>query len=283
MVGIGAIVDLILLGAGAIVLGWSVFEGAEELYTFAKTAVSAKSDRDIEQAADHFAKAILILGLAVVQAVLLRGQAKPVAANVRTGLGSFKPAPRLKMPPPPPANNRLDISRPAQIPGTNKTLGRTDAFGKIRVSRYHPRTAAPIPISKQKELLYHELVHRYFSPKTGPLRKLRAEFRISGYQRLAFLRYLEEALAEGYAMLRSRGLDKGLAAYRFPIDHGYVTVADLVSEGTLIGTIILSGTKFYVSLTSGSLPTDEIEIRASDVPSPPPSIAESQQWQLSSE
>lgn len=260
VVGIGAIVDVILLGAGVIALGWSVFDGAEELYSFAKIAVSAKSETDLETASDHFAKAVLILGVAVIQAVLLRGQARPIAENIRNGTTSFKPMPRIKLPPPPPSNGSLQLSRPAQIQGTSRTLGRTDAFGRIRVGRFHPQTAASIPISKQKELLYHELVHRYFSPKTGPLRKLRAEVRISGYQRLEFLRYLEEALAQGYAMFRMHGLDKALTAYRFPIDHGYVTVSKLAAEGTMVGTIMLAGTKFYVSMTSACIPTDEAEI-----------------------
>jgi hypothetical protein len=260
VVGIGAIVDVILLGAGVFVLGWSVFDGAEELYSFAKVAVSAKSETDLETASDHFAKAVTLLGLAVIQAVLLRGQARPVAETFGKGAAGFKPQARIKLPPPPQSNSGLQLSRPAQIRSASRTLGDTDAFGRIRIGRFHPKTAAPIPISKQRELLYHELVHRYFSPKIGPLLKLRAEVRISGYQRLAFLKYLEEALAQGYAMFRMHGLEDAFAAYRFPIDHGYVTVSKLASEGTMVGTIMLAGTKFYVSMTSGNISTDEIEI-----------------------
>ncbi|QCI98380.1 hypothetical protein [Agrobacterium larrymoorei] len=280
LVGIGAIVDLILLGAGAIVLGWSVFEGAEELYTFAKTAVSAKSDRDIEQAADHFAKAILILGLAVIQAILLRGQAKPVAANIRMGPVAFKQKPRIALPPAPASGSGLQLSRPSQIPGK---FGETDPFGRIKIPRYHPRTAGPLPLETRRTALYHELVHRYLSPKTGPLRKLRAEMRITGYKRIAFLRYLEEALAQGYAMMRIQGLEKGLAAYRFPIENGYVTVSQIFSEGAMIGTIMLGGTRFYVSLKAGKLSTDEVEIKADpqqDVPAPAQSpLSSLQPWQ----
>lgn len=263
--GIGAIIDIILLSVGAAALGWSVFEGAEELYKFATTATSASSEQDLDLASEHFAKAVTILGLSAIQAMLLKGQVKPMAAKIRSGPMSFKPQPRIMLPQPPAANSGLELSRPPQISGTNRTLGRTDAFGRIRISRFHPQTAAPIPISKQKELLYHELVHRYFSPKTGPLRKLRAEFRISGYQRIAFLRYLEETLAQGYAMLRMHGLQKGLAAYRFPIEHGYVTVSQLAAEGTMVGTIMVGGNRLYVSLSAGHIQNDQVELATDDI------------------
>lgn len=109
-------------------------------------------------------------------------------------------------------------------------------------------------LTEQRVTLYHELVHRYFSPRTGPLRKLRAEIRISGYSRSAFLRYLEEALAEGYGQLRVHGLDKAFAAYRFPIDFGYVTVSRLIAEGRAIGTITMGGVLFHVSISPGPIP-----------------------------
>lgn len=84
-------------------------------------------------------------------------------------------------------------------------------------------------------------------PRWRGIRKLN----ISGYSRSALLRYLEEALAEGYAQLRVHGLEKALAAYRFPLagPYPYVTVSQLIGEGQAIGTIMLGGTLFYVSIT----------------------------------
>jgi hypothetical protein len=78
--------------------------------------------------------------------------------------------------------------------------------------------------------------------------------RISGYSRSALLRYLEEALAEGYGQLRVRGLEEALKAYRFPIDFGYVTVARMRAEGLVIGTISLGGVLFQVSVSQGRIP-----------------------------
>lgn len=268
-VGVGAIVDLILLGTGLFVLGWSVFEGAEEIYNFATKAVGASSEQDLEVASDHFAKAVMLLGLAVIQAVLLRGQARPVMANVAKGPTAFKPKPQIKLPPTPPASRSLGVSRVSSIPPRSR--GRTDAFGNIKIARYDARTAAPYAFDERKAALYHELVHRYFSPKTGPLRRFRAQARMSAYQRVAFLKYLEEALAQGYGMLRAYGLEKSLSAYRFPIENGYVTVSQLAAEGSMIGTIMLGGTRLHVSVMQGRIQADEVEIKPE--PQVPPRVS----------
>ena len=71
---------------------------------------------------------------------------------------------------------------------------------------------------------------------------------------MAFLKYLEEALAEGYAQFRAHGLQAGLQAYEFPIDRGYggyVTVTQLKAEGAMVGTIMLGGATFYVYIVIG--------------------------------
>lgn len=71
----------------------------------------------------------------------------------------------------------------------------------------------------------------------------------SAYRRSALLRYLEEALAEGYAQLRVRGLAHAWKGVTFPVGppgQGYVTVAQMVSEGTAIGSILVGGHLFRV-------------------------------------
>jgi len=63
------------------------------------------------------------------------------------------------------------------------------------------------------------------------------------------LRYLEEALAESYGQLRVRGLAHAWKGVTFPIGaagEAYVTVAELVAEGTAMGTIVLGGHLFRV-------------------------------------
>ncbi|MEO6601804.1 MAG: hypothetical protein ABIQ16_18140 [Polyangiaceae bacterium] len=112
-------------------------------------------------------------------------------------------------------------------------------------------------MTEQRLALFHELVHRYFSPRLGPFRQLRAELNMPAYARPALLRYLEEAMAESYAQLRVVGLEQAIAALRFPLNFGYVTVSQLAAEGQAIGTIVLGATLFRVSLSLGAMPEGE--------------------------
>ena len=241
--GVGEIVDIILLAAGVIVLGFAVFEGAAEFYEFTTGAINAESEADLEQAGRHFARAVTLLGISTIQALLLRGQGRAVV-----GRGRPQIHPRLNVGPPPPPGNQLRLSRPAQIPGGS--LGETTAYGTIRVARNQSLT-------EQRLTLLHELVHRYLSPRTGPFRQIRAELSMSAYSRSALLRYLEEALAEGYAQLRVHGLARALAQYRFPLNGGYVTVSELAAEGVAIGTITLGGVMFNVTISVGPIPEND--------------------------
>jgi hypothetical protein len=241
--GVGEIVDIVLLGIGVVALGFAVFEGAAELYDFTVGALSARSDADLEKAGRHFARAVTLLGVSTLQALLLRGQGRAVLAR---GRPQIYPRPYVGLPPP--AGNQLRVSRPAQIAGGS--LGETTAYGVISIARNQS-------LSEQRVTLFHELVHRHFSPRIGPFRKLRAEINMSAYSRSALLRYLEEALAEGYAQLRVHGLANALGAIKFPLQGGYVIVSQLAFEGRAIGTITLGGMLFNVSMSLGQIPSHD--------------------------
>lgn len=233
--GVGEIVDVILLSVGVFILGFAVFEGAGALYDFATGTINARSDTDLDAAGRNFARAVTLLGISTIQAVLLRGQGRAVIARGRPRI-----YPRIDVGPPPGAGPKLRISRPDNIRGGS--LGTTDAYGTIEIARNQS-------LSEQRITLFHELVHRYFSPRVGPLRQLRAELKISSYSRSALLRYLEEALAEGYGLLRVNGLAQALGAYRFPLTGGYMTVSELAVEGKALGAIVLGGVMFHVSIS----------------------------------
>jgi hypothetical protein len=109
--GVGEIVDIILLGVGVVALGFSVFEGAGELYEFGTTALNANSSAQLDNAAQHFARAVSLLGISIVQAVLLRGQGRAVMSR-----GQPQMYPRLQLDAPPPAGNGLNLTRPPSIP-----------------------------------------------------------------------------------------------------------------------------------------------------------------------
>ena len=238
LVGVGEFVDFILLVVGAVALGFSVFEGAHELLSFATTAVGAQTEADLDRSAQQFARAVTILGISTVQALLLRGGATAIRER---GVPRY----RLMEPvgEPPLSGNQLRVSRPATL----DSAGLTDAYGAIQVTRDQS-------LSEQRLTLLHELVHRFFSPRTGPLRRFRASLNMTGYARSAFLRYLEEALAEGYAQLQVHGLSTAVRQWRFPLDYGYVTVTQLGVEGQAIGTIALGGMLFRVSISIGPMP-----------------------------
>jgi hypothetical protein len=80
--GIGEIVDIIILIIGIAAIGFAVFNGLDYLYDFASGVYGAKMLQDIEKAADDLAKAIGILGVQAVLAILFRGAKIP-----RTGKG----------------------------------------------------------------------------------------------------------------------------------------------------------------------------------------------------
>ncbi len=71
---IGEIFDIILLVAGVAAIGYSIFTGMDHLYLFATGAYNARSLPALDAAADHFAKAVGILGIQAVLAVLFRGR-----------------------------------------------------------------------------------------------------------------------------------------------------------------------------------------------------------------
>jgi hypothetical protein len=74
--GVGEIVDLVLLTLGILAIGLSVFEGIDELYLFAKLAINAASPQDLDAAGKHFARAVAVLGIQAILAVLLKGAPK---------------------------------------------------------------------------------------------------------------------------------------------------------------------------------------------------------------
>lgn len=229
--GVGEIVDVILLVVGFVTIGSGVWKGAGELYDFVNTALDAQTEADLGRAAEHFAAAVNTLGVTTVIALLTRGSARTVIARGRPQL---RPPPRPPLPPP--GTPWVQSVHPVRMGGE---LGTTGAYGHIRIAM---RQSA----KDTRVTYYHEKVHQFLSPWIAPLRELRATVGMSAYKRSHLLRYLEEALAETYGLLRGAGLREALAGVAFPIRGGYVTIAQLGGEGMLIGNITVSGACFQV-------------------------------------
>ena len=187
---------------------------------------------DLDEAGQHFARALVVLGIATIQALLLRGPIK--AARARYA------APARVGAPPPPGTPPTTTSEPT-LP--NNALGSTDAYGNIKVSLQQSAASA-------KETLLHELVHRFFSPRFALLRRFRAQLNIDAYARSWLMRYLEETMAEGFAQLRANGVLASFKAIYFRITEGYVTLSQVVTEGNVIGTLTLAGRRIYVIVST---------------------------------
>ena len=109
--------------------------------------------------------------------------------------------------------------------------GFTSKFGDITYSTQG--SATDVALARN-----HELVHSILSPKLRALRNFRADLAMAAYEKSAFLKYLEEALAETYAQLKVRGISGLPTGITFPIRNGYVTVKAVVTEAA-IGTVVV--------------------------------------------
>ena len=246
--GVGEFVDLILLVVGVFAIGLGVIEGAKELYWFATGAVDARDDADLESAGRHFAKAVDVLGITVVTAVLSKGAAKKVYAR---GLPKRQP---FRVPTAsPPAVRR--ISRVNVLGSATRSVsGTTDFWGNIKLLRVDP--SVPNRLAIQRVSLYHEWVHSVLTPRFGPLRNLRASLAWSARKKSFLLAYVEEHLAESFAQLKVNGMAGAIESLNFPVKNGYMTVSQLRAEGLVVGTVVVQGIAWHVGFHLGSPPPD---------------------------
>jgi hypothetical protein len=110
--------------------------------------------------------------------------------------------------------NRAGFYEPSVV-GSDHLVAKTGVTNEYGDVMYSTR-GTPDEVEMVKD---HELLHSYLSPKFIVLQDQRARLAKLGYKHSQFLRYLEEAMAQGYAEMRSRGL-RGLPdAFTFPIRH----------------------------------------------------------------
>jgi hypothetical protein len=237
--GLGEIIDAILVFGGALSVGWAVFDGIEHLYVFATLAYRGRSAGDFEVAADHLAKAIAILGIQAVLAVLFKG-----AKNPRTGRGG-RPNPG----PPPPKGPGIryrpkTIQDPAAPPGT----GFADWWGDITISTQGTQTDRAL-------VLLHEKVHHFFVAKLYVLREYRVTNRVGSYVRSSLYRYFEEMLAETIAQVGVNGFKQFFVGLRFPLKNGYVFLmkagSSLEASWKGSGVLVEGAALIYTGTVSG--------------------------------
>jgi hypothetical protein len=79
--GVGEIVDVGLLLVGAFFVGWSITDVAKDLLIFATKSINARTDEDIDIAAQAFARAVVTGGLTAVMALFLHRSARNIQAT----------------------------------------------------------------------------------------------------------------------------------------------------------------------------------------------------------
>jgi len=208
-VGIGEIIDIIILVVGIVAIGFAVFTGLDYLYDFAVGVYRAKTIHDLDKAADDLAKAISILGIQIVLAILFRGAKSP-----RTGNGGRIPRELLGDAPPrtPGIRYKPTVKESPVLPAGE---GETSFWGNIIVTTHGSA-------SERAAALLHERVHQFLTPKLYILREYRVSNRAASYMRSSLYRYIEEALAETVAQVGVYGFRQFFTGIRFPVQSGYM-------------------------------------------------------------
>jgi hypothetical protein len=239
-VGVGVAADLVLLVVGVAALGGIALEAGQEIAGFVSKTMQPRTEADLDAAGSHLAKAVTLIGVQAVMAILLKRRPTTFEGNAYRPsqfangpriLGTFRYKPTIKRGPIPTGE-----------------MGYTTQWGDIRIE-------SALTLAEQRVTLYHELIHRVLTPKLYALRQLRIAISQNGYANSHLLRYLEEAMCETYALLRANGFSKQrlLEGVRFPIVSDYTTVAALGGEvkGLLLGPINVGGMIYNVFYGTG--------------------------------
>jgi hypothetical protein len=146
-VGVGFILDALLLATGLVTMGFAVFGVAEKIGQALELISAAKEEEDLEEAAKLLAEVIGALGVAVFMALIARGAGRVASSAVKGKGGSTirrppepksTPPPRtIQRPPPSPA------SKPAPV-STTKKIGyhatHPEAANAIKKGGFKPGT-----------------------------------------------------------------------------------------------------------------------------------------------
>jgi hypothetical protein len=241
-VGIGEIADVIMFVVGAAAIGATAFAAGQELGAFSVNTYRARDEADLDAAATHLAKAIVLIGIEAVLALLLKKAPKAfrdqhVSSGGRLSAGPRSPGSRWFYKP----GVTLDRNLP---PGV---LAETTPWGDIKVS-------TRLSTHDALRAVRHEAVHMRFTPKFYPLRRIRVHLGIHSYNRSYLLRYIEEMLAQTRSELLTEGLklESVFNGLKFPVANGYVTVAKMVSEatGVFLGPVNVTGMSLLAYFSS---------------------------------
>lgn len=277
-VGVGFVADAVLLSAGVYAIGAAIFDGLDHLYQFAWRALLAKHEADLNAAANHFSKAVAIIGVEALLAILFRRAPKTFMNMPFEPVEHARPAhgkPKLV------GSRKLedfglsDFDKIYFKKGPTKemleqmiTKGSTNSVGEIMIFRPPPGRFSQAEISahrlKRRHTARHEAVHRFFTPKFNFLYRFRIRARTVSYRFSSLSRYIEEAVAEAVARFGRNGFKEAFGGAKFPVQNGYVTIflrqegkgAPVFAEvaGIVAGSFLVSGMLFEIYYKDGPMP-----------------------------
>lgn len=247
-IGVGEVADLVVVIVAASTLGMSALEAIDQVFSCVLAVRSAKHKDDLDRGAKHLAKAINLVGVEAISAILFKRRARPYK-----GAGKLKPA---KLP----ADPGLLPGRAGGLaykPTINPTvipekgvMGYTTKYGDIYYDVRYPDLA-------KRAAILHEKVHSALTPKLYFMREFRANLRMGSLNKSATLLYIEEMWAETVSLIGTQGVRSGIKGFSFPVKNGYVTVSEICIEtaGHLMGPVNVAG-KSWVAYKSESNPHD---------------------------
>ena len=225
--GVGEIADILILLVGGAFLGKSMIDVAQDIEQFLTLSINATSDADLDRAGEYFARAVAVVGINVIVAVIMH----KTSTSLRTRMSkTVEPQTRARL-----FNKPKMTGDPTLPAGT----GGTDKFGNMEYSTQ----GTP---QQQNLVKFHESVHSALSPKFRILQNFRADLAMTAYQRSQFLRYLEEALSETYAQLKVNGVKGVPDGIKFPLNGGYALTIKGIATEAAIGTVVAGGVAYAV-------------------------------------
>ena len=212
--GVGEIADVILLIVGIVSMGPIAFTAGEHLINFAYKTVYAKSEEDLDLAAENLSKAISLIGIQTVMMLLLKKAPKVLKEDPNFSTFRVRDLPPNKRP------NGKWFYKPKISTSTylgKNVLGATYKYGDIKY-------LSILTGKTKKATILHEKVHSWLTPKLYLFRNYRVTLNWNSYAKSYLLRYLEEALAQTIGQVGAYGFKRVFSGVTFPVKNGYVTI-----------------------------------------------------------
>lgn len=246
-VGVGEVADVVLLLTGWLTIGGAALDGTRKMISFAIVAYGARTEADLNRAAQDLADAISILGVDVALGLLFKGRPKGTFKTLHGSMPSYKV---FKSVMPAGGPTRMYEAKVIFTKAKFAGEGGTDPQNVARVGRdWVPGALSKAAARRNfRKGYYHERVHQRYNQGFSRLGRPALYLKLGSYKRSFILRYLEEAAAEARALWKVGGhVHPEPTWYEFPFDKRYqITLALIGHEvnGILLGPVTVGGAMY---------------------------------------